>query len=80
MPTVTREGKFHKRFEPSRTLQTFRKGKDDEWYFGQNIVAQEKRGILRVGDLLSVDSKKPKVLGQNPWGKDGMKPRRKKED
>ncbi|WP_163935184.1 YcbX family protein [Paraferrimonas sp. SM1919] len=39
--------------EPVKTLKTFRQGKDNEVYFGQNVIARNQ-GQIRVGDKVEV--------------------------
>lgn len=40
--------------EPSRTLATYRRDADGKIYFGQNLVHEPKRGVLRVGDPVQI--------------------------
>jgi len=40
--------------EPIRTLSTYRRLEDGEIYFGQNLIHQQKTGILRVGDAVEI--------------------------
>jgi uncharacterized protein len=44
--------------EPLRTLSTYRK-RNNKIFFGQNVLTQ-KSGIIRVGDEISIKSRKPR--------------------
>jgi uncharacterized protein YcbX len=58
VPTVQANGKFHPKFEPRKTLLTFR-AVEDKVYFGQNLVHHVYDGEIKVGDTLLVHSTKP---------------------